>query len=195
VVISKRERYIGIGAAAAVGLAVLNSLVISPYFDRRDEIDTDLAKINQKLSDDDQLFIHQRQLRPTMTSIEQHGLKTDLSDAQSQFGQAVNDWVENAGLSVANYRPEQKAQQQGRFQVIVGHFTVNGPLYPISRLLWSTETAGIPLRVNDMQISPRHEGTDDLTVQLTLSTICMVPPAIKPAAHPAAVTDNSQSHS
>ena len=34
------------------------------------------------------------------------------------------------------------------------------------------------------------------TVQLTLSTIrCMVPPAIKPAAHPAAVTANSGTHS
>ena len=45
----------------------------------------------------------------------------------------------------------------------------------IANLLWSMETATIPVRVNDLQILPRKEGTNDLTLQLTVSTLCLLP--------------------
>ena len=45
------------------------------------------------------------------------------------------------------------------------------------KLLWSLETATIPVRVNDMQVTPRREGTDDLTIRLSVSALCMPPDA------------------
>jgi hypothetical protein len=185
-VISKRERYIAIGAIAAVALLALNSFALSPYLDKRNEIAIDLAKTNKELDRSDELFRHQRLLRPVWAKIKSAGLMTDSSDATIQARQAILDWTDSAGLFVAALHTEPRSSQQGQFQVIIFHITVNGPLYAISRLLWSTENAGIPLRVNEMQITPRKEGTDDLSVQLTISTISQVPQAVAPAAHPGA---------
>jgi hypothetical protein len=41
----------------------------------------------------------------------------------------------------------------------------------IARLTWALETAQIPVRVNEMTITPRKEGTDDLQIQLSVSTL------------------------
>jgi hypothetical protein len=191
VVISKRERYIAIGAIAAIGLLALNSFALSPYLEKRNEIATDLAKTNKQLDNSDELFRRQRLLRPVWTKIEHAGLETDISDATIQANQAVLDWVDKAGLMVQTIRAEPRNGQEGQFQVISFHVTVNGPLYAISRLLWSTETASIPLRVNEMQITPRKEGTDDLTVQLTISTVCMIPQSAIPAGRPGVMTGNN----
>ena len=185
-VISKRERYIAIGAVAAIALLALNSFALSPYLDKRNEIAVDLAKPNKELDRSDELFRHQRLLRPVWAKIKNAGLMTDSSDATIQARVSILDSAESAGLFVAGIRTEPRSSQEGQFQVTIFHLTVNGPLYAVSRLLWSTETAGIPLRVNEMQITPRKEGTDDLSVQLTISTISQVPQAAAPAAHPGA---------
>jgi hypothetical protein len=193
VVISKRERYIAIGVGVAVGVLALNSVALTPYLDARTKIADDLAATNQKLADSDGLFNRQRALRPVWEKIEHAGLMTDAGDATIQARQAILDWVDGAGLFVAHFQLEPRSSQSGQFQVIIFHITVNGPLYAISRLLWSTETAEIPLRVNEMQISPRKEGTDDLSVQLTISTLSMVPQAATPTARPGAAANTGRS--
>jgi hypothetical protein len=37
------------------------------------------------------------------------------------------------------------------------------------------ETATIPVRVNEMQINAPKEGSDDLSIRLSFSTLCMPP--------------------
>src|SRR3712207_7371087 len=49
--------------------------------------------------------------------------------------------------------------------------TANGRMDSISEFLWRIETAEIPLRINDMQINARKEGSDDLQLQLGVSTL------------------------
>jgi hypothetical protein len=195
VVISKRERYIAIGAVSAIALLALNSFALSPYLQKRDDIATELAGVNKKLDESDELFRRQRILRPVWSNIEQAGLQTDSSDAGIQVDQAIDQWVRNSNLLLANFRPDARPTQQGQFQVLSFHISVNGPLNAISHLLWSAETAAIPLRVTDLQISPRHEGTDDLTVQLTVSTISIVPQSAKPAVNPGSNTASNSGRS
>ena len=45
----------------------------------------------------------------------------------------------------------------------------------VARMLAAIETAGIPIRVNDMTITPQKEGTDDLSVRFNLSALCQPP--------------------
>ncbi len=58
-----------------------------------------------------------------------------------------------------------------------------------SRLLWSLETASIPVRVTEMHITPRKEGTDDLSVQLSISTLCLLPDTDKQSRTVASAAD------
>ncbi len=46
-------------------------------------------------------------------------------------------------------------------------------------MLWSLETAKIPLRLNEVRIKPRKDDTDDLSVSVNVSALCKPPEADK----------------
>jgi hypothetical protein len=54
----------------------------------------------------------------------------------------------------------------------------------VGMLLWAVETAAIPVRVDDLTIKPRaREGFDDLTIDLSVSTLSSIPEPAAPG-HP-----------
>ncbi len=190
--LSKRERYIAIGVAAAVVIFVLNQFLLTPYTDARALYFADREKVDTQLADADRLLVKQKAVAPIWTQIKLNGLKTDRGQAESQAQQAVLDWAKSAGVNVASVKPE-RDQQQNQFQIIGFHVTGNGSMLSLSKLLWSIETANIPVRLNDLQIAPRREGTDDLTLQISVSTLALMPDTAKPAAGAASAAGNDGS--
>ncbi len=179
--LSKRERYIAIGVVAAAVLFLLNQFLLIPYTDARSIYFADREKIDTQLKDADSLMKNQKDLAPKWAQIQSNGLKTDRGQAESQAQQAVLDWAKAAGVSVESVKPERDVQQN-QFQIISFHVSGNGTMLSLSKLLWSIETATIPVRLNDLQITPRKEGTDDLKMQISLSTLALMPEPAKPSA-------------
>lgn len=170
---TKRERNIAIGVGAALGLLLLDQVVITPYTDRLTAIDQQTQVAGAKVTDAATTFSRQRRMQKVWKEMQAGGLKSDESQAESQALHAVLDWTQNAGVNLAALKPE-RTQTQGQFQIISFHITGTGNTPEIARLLWGMETATIPVRVNDMQITPIKEGSDNLTIQLSVSTLCQV---------------------
>ena len=187
--LSKRERYIAIGVIAAVGIFVLNQFLLTPYTDARAAMRADRDRVDTQLADAERLMAKQKALAPIWADIQKNGLKTDRGRAESQAQQAVLDWAKSAGVNVASVKPE-RDQQQNQFQIIGFHVTGNGTMLSLSKLLYSIETAKIPVRLNDLQIAPRKEGTDDLTMQISVSTLALMPEPAKPAGGVSTVSND-----
>ena len=173
-ILTKRERNIAIGVAAAALLFALDQYLLSPYFDQRKFITDGTTKAQVQWAKGTKTLNSQRKLKPVWADIIAGGLKTDASDAESQALNAVREWAQDAGVILTALKPE-RASQEGKFQVISFHVTGTGPMRAISRLTWAMETAPIPVRVNDLQLTPRKEGTDDLQVQMSVSTLSVMP--------------------
>jgi len=62
----------------------------------------------------------------------------------------------------------------------------------IARFLWRVETAGIPIRLKELQLGSRKEGTDDLTLQLRLSTLYQATPSPAPTSGAAAARSTGE---
>jgi hypothetical protein len=58
----------------------------------------------------------------------------------------------------------------------------------VARLLWRVQTATIPIKVTELQISARKEGTDDLSFQVRTSTVYAPPRSAR--ATPAGARSN-----
>ena len=171
---SQRERYIAIGTAAAIGLLALDYFIFSPYFDQRNALDTRSADLTQKVADGKALLERQQRLQKVWAEMQRGGLNVDSSTAESQALHAVIDWADASGLTLTGIRPG-KTTPQGKFLVISFVVTGTGAMPDIARMLWSLESASIPIRVSDMQLKPRKEGTDDLLATFTLSALCLPP--------------------
>ena len=68
-----------------------------------------------------------------------------------------------------------------------------GTVKQIGNFLYKIQTASIPVRVTDVQVNSKKEGTDDLIIQIGISTVYLAPDDKNPKspAGPAAGRPNS----
>ena len=180
-VISKREKYIAIGAGSAVVLLILDSFLFTPFLQRKEQLESNQQIVAQKLTDAANVMSRQRAMKKVWLQIQQGGLKSDISSAESQAQRATLAWAQNAGIAVDSFKREQPGMQE-KFQVVSFGMQGHGSTPSIAKLLWSIETATIPIRINDLRIQARKEGTDDLSVVLSISTLATTPESGKTAA-------------
>ncbi len=178
-VLSKRERYIGIAAAGVLALLVVDHYLLTPFVQRHEQAQVAGNLATADLAKAEELFAGERKLRPVWTSMLMGGLKSVPSQAESQAQNALLEWARSSGVSVASLKPERSAQEN-QFQVINFGMTGTGTMASISRMLFSVESSAIPVRLTQLQVTPRREGTDDLSVRLSLSTLCVVNETPKP---------------
>jgi hypothetical protein len=126
------------------------------------------------LNEATQIFARQQKLKKVWAEMQTGGLKVDPSLAQSQTYQALVEWARGANVGLPNIKFDRQSQE-GSFQVISFSVTATGSMPQVSRLLWALETASIPVRVNEVQITPVKEGTDSLQVRISVSSLCQPP--------------------
>lgn len=100
----------------------------------------------------------------------QDGLKTDPGDAESQITRSVGEWMAKAGVAQTLMKPD-RLTEKSRLPQISFQVAGTGTMLSIKRLLYQLQTASIPVRVTEVQINARKEGTDDMNLQLRLSTV------------------------
>jgi hypothetical protein len=178
VVLSQRERNIVIATVTTLSLLAVFEWGVSPYLAKRAEVVASRKALDDDLEKRDRLFSRQDRLRKVWKEIQAGGLKTDSYEAESQAETAVLTWAGAAGLELTGIKAD-RSVTEGKFQINSFHITVTGPLRSVSRLFYAIETASIPLRINEVQIRPQREGTDELTVQVSLSTLSQLPDSSK----------------
>ena len=176
-VLSKREKYIGIGAISAVVLLGLNSFVVGPYEDRLEELRGELTSARHQIDANDKLLKEQKDLLPDWNAMLTNGLEADDSTAASRTQQMIQTWAQSANITPEALTPDHVNSQKGPFQTI--NFSLdfstsgNDSMRQLARLLWSVETARIPMRLNNLRIQSTKEGTDQLNVKMVVSALYM----------------------
>jgi hypothetical protein len=171
--LSKREKYIGVVAGSAVLLFILYQVVLSPYFDALAAVDKQTADAIEKQSENTDLFDRRDHLKKVWTAVTKE-LKGDDSAAETQALGSALDFAQSAGVNITATKTE-RSIVVNQFVVTPFHISGTGSTPAIARLLSSFETASIPIRIEEMSLTPVKEGTDNLKIELTLSTLSAKP--------------------
>jgi len=174
VILSKRERYAVIGVIIVIGVLALDRLVLTPMLDRRKELQDQTLAASADHDRAEGLLKNRPQLSKRWNGMLTGGLKSDASSAVSQVLHRVELWASESGLAFAGLKPERTEKYQ-QFQIMTFRANGTGNLSAIGKFLWHFETADIPIRVTDLQLTSRKEGTDDLSIQFGISTIYLPP--------------------
>jgi len=168
-VVSRRERYIAMGAVAVAALVAFDQLLLGPLLSYRDGMDarqsklaTDIAKAEAAIARGSETMSQWNAVRAS--------LQPGPAEAESQILHAVRDWAEDAQLDMSLVKPERLADKT-RLPEITVHAAGTGSMEAVSRFMWRLETGRLPVRMTELQLAPRKEGTDDLNVELQISTI------------------------
>ena len=182
-ILTKREQKIAIGVGITVALVLMYQYVVGPYFTAQAKINSDTDNVNRQLTDANRTLRKERELKHVWAEIIVGGLKTDPNEAESQALNAAREWAQDAGVVLTGLKPL-VATREGKFEIIHFNLTCTGSIRQISRLTWALETAPIPVRVNNVLFTPHKEGTDDLGVQMNISTLSLLPESDKPDKRP-----------
>jgi hypothetical protein len=64
-----------------------------------------------------------------------------------------------------------RGEREKDFAKMTFRASATGTMSQIGNFLWRMNTSAVPVRVGEMTLTTHKEGTDDLTLQLSISTI------------------------
>ena len=181
-VLSKRERLISIATAAVIGILLLDYLMVEPMLQQRKDLAAQIVKQQEELHRAKQLIYNSRGMTRIWSELARGQLLRNPSEAESQLAHSVDEWAHDAGLNLASSRATATAERENGFNKITVRATGNGGIAQIARFMWRAQTATIPVRVTELQITSHKEGTDDLTLQVAVSTIQQPPEQLSAGA-------------
>ena len=170
-IMSKRERFIATVTLAALAILVLDRFVFTPAHKRKVAIQEETQQIITNLERARVLFARKKKLAPEWRNLLDAGLRLGPTEAESRVLHAVRDWSQEARLSLSSLRPE-RMKDKGELQEITFRASGTGPMSAVTGFLWRLESSPLPIRVMELQLGTRKEGTDDLSLQLRISALC-----------------------
>lgn len=173
---SRREQLLIIGVSTAVGIFALDRYVVGPFLTARDAIAQDVDVARTQAHDTKNLLRKERAMKREWAGMRTAGIETGTWDAERQLLRSMQTWAQQAGVTNVSLRPERSATEHGFVKVTI-HVTGTGPSAAMAKLLWSIESATVPVRVDTLQLSPgaQKENTDELRLMLAASRLCAVP--------------------
>jgi len=175
---TKREKWFAAGVGAVLLVYVGYTYVVSPYLQQRAQLMTDIKVAQDQYKAELRLLENRGKVATEWKALLAGTLQTTSSDAGSKTQDALYDWAGPAGFDLQGVGTP-SALQVGDFQH--AHMKVQGvgSESNVARWLWAIENSKYPLKIDDVLITPRKEGTDDLAVQVGLTALVFAPPAAK----------------
>ena len=177
---STRERSVATITGIIVGALVLYQFVIEPKLTQIEQLDTDIASAMSDMERADSVFNSSRSATKQLAKIAGSGLRRNDAEAESELLNSTRQWAQEAGLSGWGIKREGTVKERD-FNKITFRAQGAGGIGQIARFLYKLQTANIPVRIVDMTINSRREGTDDLAIVLGVSTIYLAPESERPA--------------
>jgi hypothetical protein len=181
--ISKREGYFTLVLLLACAAFVLDRLAIGPYLDRRDELVLERQSMQTNLDDAHKVLRDQRRLKKELAGMEGF-FKLDPSDAEGRLLAMLQESEQASGVNGASFQRVGIVEEHG-FTRLTFQATALGKMSSIAMFLYRIETAAMPARVDDVQISPKDDKGDDRQVHFSVSTLCRGKESPRPHVGPA----------
>lgn len=171
-VLSKREKLIAVVTLVVVGILVADRFVVGPLLARYDAIEAARLQAEADLREAEQLRLREDRLAEHWAGLVERGLRRDPAATESLVMHALREWSSGAGLSLSSLRPE-RVLETPPLREVTFRVSGTGSMKQVAGFLYRLETSRLPVRVTELQLGSRKEGTDDLGLQLKVSALCL----------------------
>lgn len=167
--LSKRERVIALMAIVMVSGLFADYVIVTPGLKRLRETKDQKKQLLGELTEARNLFERRRLMERKWKTMLSDGLRND-AEAESRVARALDDWSQNARLTLTSVKPERMAGEKGLNEmafVVAGR----GQLGSVAHFLYKVETSELPIKIKDMQLGSTSESGDSMSLQLRLSAL------------------------
>lgn len=186
---SSREQWLLILAGLAVVVYLGYQFVLGPLLQNRASLLERQATLQAKLDHAHQLIRSSQTAGRTLEQWRLMGMNQDASGSESQLLHAMRGWSQDSRLSLLSIRPDRASSNLG-LEELSFQTSGDGGMRAVSMFLHRLEMANLPVRVRELHLATRTEATDDLSMQLRISSLWE--PKKNPARTDATVATNTQ---
>jgi len=168
--LSKREKGLMYGSLAVLAILALDYYALTPLTEQQDLLNVQREQILADMERGRKLFQERKQLAPKWKSMLSDGLKGDPAEAEGQVLHGLRNWAKETGLTLSSVKPDRPESKEQLRQIHI-QASGTGSMDSIAKFLFKMQSAGIPLKVTELQIGSRNEGDNNLAMQFKVSTL------------------------
>jgi hypothetical protein len=159
----QRQTFLKIGAAAAVGLFLLNLVVIAPLTVKWKEQSERIAALRKKVQSGRQLVARDSAIRTRWAEMVRANLPEEVSAAENDAFKAIARWARDSQISFSSLTPVWQTHEEG-YKTFECRVAANGDQASISRFLYELEIDPMPVSLVECDLSTRDPHGSQLTM-------------------------------
>jgi hypothetical protein len=160
---SQREFYLKVGAAAVVGLLLLDHFVLSPATEHWKEQSTRIADLREKVQRGQQLLGRKEQIQARWAEMLRTNLPADNSSAEFAAEEAVGRWENDSRITLASLTNQWQNRDEG-FETFECRVAADGDQASLGRFIYELESDPLPVHLEECELSTRDARGSQLTL-------------------------------
>lgn len=172
-----REKMLLIIVAVAIGLYLLNVILISPLSDSWTTRRKTIADLKDKIRDGVATKANAKTIEDKWNSMSTNTLPGNPTLAENQLFKAFQGWALASRVNLVAQKPETKdSDEEGAtYKNEEWHADVTGSLNQIFSFLYNVESTPMGLKVESIELSSRDDRGIQLALGLTVSGLILNP--------------------
>jgi hypothetical protein len=171
-----REKILGIGAAAAAALWLLNLLVISPMTDAWHSRSLHIAKLRKSIAEGALLIRRQDIVRGEWEHMQTNALSSNPTIAERELFTAFDRWVGASGVTEGSFRPQLR-DSDTNYTTVECRADVTGDAQTILKFLYEMEKDPLGVRMESCELTSKDDNGRQLALGMDLSGLIINPPS------------------
>ncbi len=167
-----REKMLAIAAGAALGLLLLNYLVISPLIDAWQSRTKQIKDLNEKIANGAMLVRRQDVVEGSWDRMRTNALDSNPAAAEKQLFTAFDHWVTTSGATEGSFRP-QIQETDDNYSTVDCRADVTGDMQTLLHFLYNMEKDPLGVKIESFELTSRDDNGRQLTLGLDLSGLVL----------------------
>ena len=163
-----RERLLLIVALSAVGIFVVDKMILGPLGNLWSERSTRITELQQSIERGKNLLDRETTITRRWSDMQRTSLSKNSSSAEETVITAANQWGDDSGITFTSFKPQWILYDED-YQTYDCRANATGDLESISRFVFALETASLPVRAEEIEITSRDDSGNNLTLALRFS--------------------------
>jgi hypothetical protein len=167
-----REKMLAIFAGVALGLLLLNYLVISPLIDAWQDRTKQIKDLRDKISNGAMLIRRQDVVEADWDRMRTNALDSNPAAAERQMFNAFDHWVKEANVTEGSFRPQIQETDDG-YSTVDCRADISGDMDGIVRFFKNMEKDPLGVKIEAFELNSRDDNGRQLTLGLDLSGLVL----------------------
>lgn len=167
-----REKLLAILAGTALGLLLLNYIVISPMIDSWQSRTKEIKDLKDKIVSGASLIRRQEFVEGDWDRMRTNALNSNTSAAEKQLFTAFDNWVKQSGVMEGSFRPQIQDTDDG-YSTIDCRADVSGDMETIVHFFKNMEKDPLGVKIDSFELTSRDDNGRQMTLGLNLSGLVL----------------------